>query len=206
MNTTSTRPLADTIEVLTNAMEEGTRLGLDLLQGLAFNPTTKMVNDLIKGAGSQIQQAGKCSCHIPPPCWYPKDLGDVVTHVCPGGTAMLRIRVKNCTLSQRDIRLEPTGKPEDIKLIEIKPPVLPLGPMERGTFIVTATLPADANFGKEFEVLIWVRGCLDHFVRWTVKVARRGIDCGCFEIDVDDCQDYVHHWYDHFYCERACHR
>lgn len=203
MNTTSTRPLADTIEVLTNVIEEGTRVGFELFQELALNPATVMVNQLLKNAGSEIRKSGKCSCDIPPPCWLPRSLGDVITSVCPGGTATLRVRVTNCTVSARDIRISPAGQPDDIKLIDVKPPVMSVGPMERSVFIVTAAIPATASFGQEFEILIWVRGCLDHYLRWTVKVAKRGADC-CFEIDVDDCQDYIHHWYDHFYCERPC--
>ena len=203
MNTTSTRPLADSIRVMADVIEEGTRVGLDLFEGLARNPATIMVNQLLKSTSSQISRSGKCSCHIPPPCWMPRNLGDVVTPVCPGATATLRIRVTNCTTSPRDIQISPAGKPEDVRLIEVKPPSMPVGPMERGVFIVTATIPANANFGQEFEVLIWVRGCLEHYLRWTIKVAKRGADC-CFEIDVDDCQDYLHHWYDHFYCERPC--
>src|SRR5262249_11830013 len=99
MNPTSTRPLADTIEVLTNAMDEGTKVGLDLLQELARNPATVMISQLLKSAGSQMKRSGKCSCDIPPPCWMPRNLGEVVTHVCPGGTATLRVRVTNCTVS-----------------------------------------------------------------------------------------------------------
>jgi len=52
-------------------------------------------------------------------------------------------------------------------------------------------------------VLVWIRGCVDHVVRWTVKSSRRGSDC-CHELEIDDCPDYVHHWYDHFYCPRPC--
>jgi hypothetical protein len=35
---------------------------------------------------------------------------------------------------------------------------------------------------------------------------RVGRLCGasCPEVEVDDCPDNIHHWYDHFYCERGC--
>src|SRR5215208_3813098 len=145
MNTT-TRPLADTIEVLTNAMVEGTKLGMDLLQGLASNPATVMVNRLLTNAGTQIRRSGKCSCDIPPACWLPRNLGEVVTPVCPGGTATLRIRVTNCTTAAREIRITPAG---DDKVFQVKPPVMSVGRMERGTFIATATISPDAAFGQE---------------------------------------------------------
>jgi hypothetical protein len=50
---------------------------------------------------------------------------------------------------------------------------------------------------------VWIHGCVEHAVRWTVRVAGRGGD-SCNELDIDDCPDYVHHWYDHFYCARPC--
>jgi hypothetical protein len=133
----------------------------------------------------------------------PQNLGDVMSHVCPGGTASLRVRVSNCSGIKRDIRLTPAGKPEDIKAVTVQPAVLSLEPMQTGVFIVSLPLEATASFGQEFEILLWVRGCLDHYLRWTLRVDKRGTDC-CHEIDVDDCPDYVHHWYDHFYCERPC--
>jgi hypothetical protein len=64
-------------------------------------------------------------------------------------------------------------------------------------------VPADAATGQEYEVLLWVRGCQNHYLRWTLKVANRGASC-CHEVEVEDCPDLIHHWYDHFYCERPC--
>ncbi len=50
---------------------------------------------------------------------------------------------------------------------------------------------------------MWVRGCQLHFLRWTVVVASIGADT-FYEVDVKDCPDHIHHWYDHFYCPRPC--
>lgn len=141
---------------------------------------------------------GSCCCEIPPPCWLPRDLGEVRSHVCAGGTASLRLRVENCSPTARQITIEATSA--DVK---ISPAKLSLGPMERGVAVASLATDPKAGTGTEREVLIWVRGCYDHVVRWTVRVGGRASDA-CHELDVEDCPDFVHHWYDHFYCDRPC--
>jgi hypothetical protein len=75
--------------------------------------------------------------------------------------------------------------------------------MQRGLSLVSLTTTKDADPGTEREVLVWVRGCHDHYLRWTVTVStQRGWSDD--DVHVEDCPDYVHHWYDHFYCDRPC--
>jgi hypothetical protein len=141
--------------------------------------------------------AGGCGCDIPPPCWYPKDHGEVVSHVCPGGTAVLRLRITNCGPTDRTITVQvPKSK------ADVSPAKLDLGSMERGVVTVTRDVPKEGE-GFSEEALVWVNGCHRHFVRWTVKSATRGTNA-CHELSIDDCPDYVHHWYDHFYCAHPC--
>jgi hypothetical protein len=135
--------------------------------------------------------SASCGCDIPPPCWYPKAAGEVTSHVCSGGTATLRIRITNCGPVARAIKVE--GE----KDMKVEPAGLQLGPMERGVVTVSTT----ATDGAEH--LIWIHGCHDHFIRWTVETSKRGSD-SCHELDVEDCPDYLHHWYDHFYCAHPC--
>lgn len=198
--TTSTPPLKETVEALGDLFKEGFRLGLDVFDTLTRNQTTEALGQALRSAASRLPRTGAGSCHIPQPCWMPKALGEVVSHVCPGGTATLRIRVTNCSITPRDVRIEVADKNWNVN---VNPPVLMLDPMERGTSVLSVTMPADAATGVEREFLVWVNGCLNHYLRWTVRAAKRGADC-CHEVEVEDCQDYVHHWYDHFYCLRPC--
>jgi hypothetical protein len=83
------------------------------------------------------------------------------------------------------------------------PTTLILDAMERATILVTVQAPKTAQLGQHFSGPLIVRGCLDHFARVDITIA----DCAgsnCCDIDVADCQDQVHHWYDHFYCARPC--
>jgi hypothetical protein len=75
--------------------------------------------------------------------------------------------------------------------------------MERKWFTVVATVPEDACRGHSYDLLVWVVGCHEHYLRWSVRVAQ-GDSGGCHEVIVEDCPDYAHHWYDHFYCEHPC--
>jgi hypothetical protein len=75
--------------------------------------------------------------------------------------------------------------------------------MEREWFRASLPTPEGASPGQRYETLVWVLGCNAHYLRWGVKVAENGAD-SCHEVKVDDCPDYVHHWYDHFYCNRPC--
>jgi hypothetical protein len=177
-------------ELMERGVSAGTTLldtGASLLESLSSSPLVPKLNS--------------CSCEIPPPCWMPRELRPVTSHVCAGAAASLRIRVTNCSPQTTTVSLEATGA--DKGKVKFSPASISLGPLERG--VLTATLQTDAKAasGTELEALIWVRGCVDHVVRWTVKLSSKGGDA-CHELDVDDCPDYLHHWYDHFYCYRPC--
>ena len=183
-----------TVERIGELMERGVSAGTTLLDAGA-----SMLESL--NAMPSMPKLNACSCEIPPPCWMPKQLRPVTSHVCAGAAASLRIRVTNCSPEKSTVRLEAAGA--DKGAVKLTPASISLGPLERGVLTATVQTDAKAAKGTELEVLVWVRGCADHVVRWTIKLSSRGGDC-CHELDVDDCTDYLHHWYDHFYCYRPC--
>ena len=197
---TGRRRAEEAADGLVGLMDAAVRMGEDLLDALQGRRTTGLVSTLQRTMPSLPMARGGCTCHIPPPCWMPRDLGEIRSRVCAGGTATLRVRVTNCSASPRKVAIE--ARPDSAELT-IDPSSLALGPLERGVALASLAMPAKAGVGEERETLIWVRGCRDHVLRWTVRVASRAGDCG-HEIDVNDCPDLVHHWYDHFYCERPC--
>jgi hypothetical protein len=201
--TSSTRPLEDMAAAFSDFFEQSMATGMDFLRSLSDAGTSMTQVMAARGTGisrmPRFPMPNRC-CDVPAPCWMPVDLGDLTTHVCAGGTATLRVEVTNCGLSTRTIRVEAKG---DLTSVTVKPDAFSLDSMRRGASVVSIAVPADASSGQEFEELIWIHGCRKHFLRWTVKVTRRGADC-CHEIEVCDCPDLVHHWYDHFYCDRPC--
>lgn len=167
----------------------GARIGTDLLESLAGSR-------VVKDVGRRT-----CGSEIPPPCWWPKALGSVRSDVGAGGTATVRILVCNCGPASRDVVVEAAGA--DAASVTVSPGSVTLGPMERRRVTASLSLAATAPTGEVREALIWVRGCHDHYLRWTVRAACSGCN-PCHEIEVDDCPDYIHHWYDHFSCDHPC--
>jgi len=135
-------------------------------------------------------------CHVPPPCWMPKPLGDCVSHVGQCKTACIRVVVSNEDRVTRTFSVESSNKQ-----VTVTPASLSLGPLERGTISACVDIPQETAVGTRIETVLRIRGCKEYYLRWMVSVGTIGLDA-CHEIAVDDGPDLVHHWYDHFYCVR----
>jgi len=131
----------------------------------------------------------------------PEELGEVCTARCPGSVASLTIEVANEDFRSRSFTLAASGAAGGY--VEFEPAAFALGPKEHTTVGARLSLPATSEPGLHLESIVWIRGCRDHFVRWTVHVADRE-RCVCRRIRVVDRPDYIHHWYDHFYCASGC--
>jgi hypothetical protein len=150
-------------------------------------------------SGLRMPQLATCCGDIPEPCWMPLALGEVNCRLCPGTSGVVRLVVTNQDYRAHNYVIQAAGK--DAAHIAVSPAQVTLGPKERLTVTATFTAPQQAG---THDALIWVRGCRDHYLRWTVTVGDKADAC-CFEVVVDDTPDYVVHWYDHFYCEKPCH-
>jgi hypothetical protein len=215
--------LQQTMTTLANLVEQSTNLSFDLLNSftrnlpnfdfssvkmpampnLDFSSVKMPAMPNLDFSSMKMPGMPSCGCKIPPPCWMPQNAGCVVSHVCPGSPAVLCIRITNCGPTDRTIHLDDAGK----NAVKFEPGALALGPMETGVVTATLTATPASSSGAceegEQAALVWIRGCKDHYVRWTVKTVKRGAAC-CHEISVEDCPDFIHHWYDHFYCARPC--
>jgi hypothetical protein len=166
---TPTVSLADVATAMGGLLEQGTKMGMDLLDSIKLPLPSKSCG---------------CDCEIPPPCWEPQPIGDVTTRACPGSKAVLRLHITN-------------------KAIAVAPGSVTIQPYEKATVIVSIDVPTSAPEGEQQTSVVWVRGCSTHYLRWTVEVAGENASCST-DVDVEDCPDLVHHWYDHFYCDRPC--
>ena len=174
--------LAEAAKALADLVGQGTRVGMDLLGGIKLPTLGKAT----------------CSCDIPPPCWAPQPLGEVTTRVCPGNQAVVTLSITNCGKPRRTISVVATDAD-----VSVDPKSLQLEPFEEGDVVLSLAIPAGAEEGESRTILVWVRGCKEHVLRWRVETTCRNTSC-CVEVEVEDCPDLVHHWYDHFYCERPC--
>ena len=184
--------LDEAAEALADVLAASSKLGISLL-----NVFTGAARDVVPHRSAS---ACRCGCHIPAPCWEPQPLGTHTSRGCPGSDATLRIRVTNCGSTARQVAFEPGAGSSGV---EFEPGGLNLGPQESGYSVITFDIPPDATIGSSREFLVWIIGCKQYFLRWRVQVASR---CGdvCPQLDVADCPDLIHHWYDHFYCEHPC--
>jgi hypothetical protein len=140
-----------------------------------------------------------CSCQIPDPCWMPRKLGARCSTACPGASANILFEVENCGAARREYTIESSGDDDGIA---IKPAKLSLGPLERE--LVSVQIDAPKAVFAHRDVLLWVRGCNDHALRWQVKASPLPFGSPCCRVEVKDCPDLIHHWYDHFYCDHPC--
>ena len=167
-----------------------------------LSDASEIGQDLVDAAfrrGRDLFPRRNSSCDIPEPCWMPKRLDTVRSHVCPGATATLRVQLTNCGLETRSIRV---GAPYDTD-VTVQPAVVTLRAFESAVVDVSYTLPGDTQSGGTHRVLVVVVGCRAYVADWTITADGR---CGdsIHEIEIEDCPDLVHHWYDHFYCRRPC--
>lgn len=186
--------LGEAATLLTSLVGHSARAGLSILGALGAAPE-KMLCDFTQGRGI----IGDCNCDIPPPCWQPQPLGEVTSFVAPGGQATMRFRITNSSFSTRIIQFK--SSPPTVVTFSENP--VTLAPLQRHVVSAFLQIPSSDKQGSEQEVVIFVRGCRNYYVRWTVKV----MDCGatmCNEVELDDGPDLIHHWYDHFYCPREC--
>ena len=72
----STVSLADAAKAIGDLLEQGTKIGMGLLESIKLPLPSKSCG---------------CNCQIPPPCWEPQPIGDVTTRACPGNKAVLRL-------------------------------------------------------------------------------------------------------------------
>jgi hypothetical protein len=169
------------------------RMGRELLEAVGLP-----VPDLKRA----VRRKAGC-CDVPPPCWMPRALGECVSTAAACQRACVRLRVTNCDRAPRRV-LVGLVRPPKGWTVEGAPATLALGPFERATVELCLKVPDGAAAGETHELLVWVRGCREHYLRWTVRVGPCGAATSCHEVAVDDCPDYRHHWYDHFYCQRGC--
>lgn len=198
-NSTMGPSLGEAVMLVRNLFGHSAQIGKEILGALGQS-SSKALCDTVQGRTPFGALGGCDTCEVPPPCWEPQPLGQVTSFVAPGGQATVRFRVTNCGFVGRTISFDANKSIFDVTF---SPSSLVLGPLERGVVSASLKMPAEAKPGAEQELILIVRGCKIYYLRWVIKVADCGVNM-CNEVEVNDCPDMIHHWYDHFYCHRHC--
>ena len=139
-----------------------------------------------------------CSSARPHACWMPSELSPIVSAVCPGAKGRVRFLVRNCGLADRKVFIAATGPGAHLAIGS--PSTATIGALETGELSAEVTLPDGT---ASADLILWIRGCNDHAVPWTVTVS----DNGCattHEVSLEDCPGTQHYWHDHFAQPRPC--
>lgn len=141
-------------------------------------------------------------CEIPKPFWWHHSAGRVTSLACPEGTAVVQICVKNTGPVPRNFQVEVAPATASANAT-VMPSAFTLGPMEERRVVVTYKVPSSHPTGCGSNILIWIRGCLNHYVEWTIKTTSKVMQ-SCHEVCVRDEPVYTLEWYHHFYCDHPC--
>ncbi len=196
-STTEKAPLGGVPAALRNLFQAQMKLSTDMFEAM----TGMSMPDLSSQLSKRVRCGPRSCCDIPEPCWMPRRLCDCTSHVAQCHSACINVVIENCDRNRREVVVGAIG--DDAKLVTVTPDKVALSPFERKTVKICLSVPDDAPTGHIYEVVILVRGCRDYVFRWSVSVGTLGMD-SCHEVEIEDCPDYLHHWYDHFYCHRPC--
>jgi hypothetical protein len=199
MNENCGTPASASLQAMAKMIEVSVKAGMDVLQEL-FAGAPGALTGMVDWASSHAGAGGCCSCEIPPPCWMPRPLCEVVSYGKAGNAASITFVITNHSMTTRVISISTTTS---LTGLAFSAHQLTLGPMQRGSIKVTYTIPPTLASGPGQEILLWIHGCRLHFLRWTVKPGPVSGDTN-YEVCVNDGPENLHHWYDHFYCPHPC--
>jgi hypothetical protein len=181
-----------------NLLEAGANVSTSLLN-LLTSATPGALGGVVNWAAN-ASPGGDCACHIPPPCWMPRMLREARSYGVVGDEASLTFVITNESLAARTIQVFTTTPMAGLSSTAT---TLTLAAMARGEVTLTYTIPAGTTANPGTEILLWIRGCRLHFLRWVVRLGTVSADTDQ-EVCVKDGPENLHHWYDHFYCAHPC--
>ena len=183
-------------------------LGKELLGVLAAGS-----GQLLDSALGMEMPKGSSCCDIPEPCWMPKSLGEVSCTLCPGDVGEVCLTIVNGDFQHKNYEVVAEGADAGHAGISAQDKSFTLGPKERRVVPVRVVMPmpkGDDNRQPsccdcdELDLLIWVKGCNNHYLRWVICRGEKKSRTCCHHVDVIDAPDYEMHWYDHFHIMRPC--
>lgn len=183
-------------------------LGRELLKAVVTGGAV-----LADGAKGLSLPKGSSCCDIPEPCWMPRSLGEITCTLASGQEGEVCLDIVNNDFRPHNYEIKPAGPDAGTVQVDQKDRAFILGPKERRTVSVRVTVPkVDHDQDRresccecdDLDLLIWVRGCAEHYLRWVICRDEKAKKPCCHCVAVNDTPDYELHWYDHFHVMRPC--
>jgi hypothetical protein len=185
-------------EAAENLLEAGAKVSTSLLK-LLSSATPEALGGVVSWA-ENASLGDDCACHIPSPCWMPRQQREVVSYGVVGNEASLTFIITNESLSSRSIEVFTTTPLPGLSFTSTN---VSLAAMARTEVTLTYTVPTGTTANPGTEILLWIRGCRLHFQRWIVRLGKISANTDQ-KVWVKDGPENLHHWYDHFYCPHPC--
>ena len=197
----------------TNSTFSGLDNALKKLFAAKLNLGRESLNLLGAGCSSAKDMVNKLcppsnGCHIPEPCWMPQKIDELCCSLSKCDIGEVCLLVCNEDFVPHDYNIQAAG--EHSSLVQISTDSFTLGPKERRVVSLKFELPSEEKMADpscclcdDYELVIWVLGCQQHYLNWYIKRDKHSSDC-CHELRVVDKPDYELHWYDHFHVYRPC--
>ena len=185
-------------EVAESLLEAGAKVSTSLLK-LLSSATPGALGGVVNWTANASPGADY-ACHIPPPCWMPRQRREVVSCGAIGNKASLTFIITNESLATRPIEVFTTTPLPGLSFTST---TLSLAAMARAEITLTYTIPTGTTTNPGTEILLWIRGCRLHFQRWIVRLGTISANTDQ-EVRVTDGPENLHHWYDHFYYPHPC--
>lgn len=151
---------------------------------------------------------GTSCCDKPEPCWMPKKAAEICCQLKVDDKGEICILISNEDFRKHTYDIVAAG--EHGGMVQLSATHFELGPKERKMISATFKMPrrdkpdtGSCCLINDYEVVLWVKGCQQHYVNWYINSAEKTKDC-CHEICVVDSGYYDLNWYDHFHVMRPC--
>ena len=182
--------------MLADAVESARDLGSRVMRSVTT--LADRVGKDTKALTQVARTTTSCSCARPQRVGSPTSFSRSCRRYAP--VELLELCSRSTTAVWRIGRCSSRRREQTQVMATGAPSAATIGALDTAELAAEVTLP---NGTDHADLILWVRGCSDTAVHWTVSASDKGCNT-THQIAIDDCPGTQHHWYDHFAQPRQC--
>src|ERR1017187_3025291 len=140
-----------------NLLEAGSKISTSFLKLLSSG--TPGVLGGVMNWTANASAGGDCACHIPPPCWMPRILRQIVGYGVVGNEASLTFVITNESMAARSIKVFTTTPTAGLSLSST---TATLAAMARRHATIPYPSPTGTTGNPGADILLWDRAPAEH--------------------------------------------